>query len=87
VRLLPNGPAWWGVLIMVLGGVSALYGILQASVASNLKVLLAYSTTENMGLVFLGLGASVLLRADNATAAGRAQNRRVQLHIDVPNPS
>ena len=72
VRLLPNGPAWWGVLIMVLGGVSALYGILQASVASNLKVLLAYSTTENMGLVFLGLGASVLLRADNATAAADA---------------
>ncbi|TFD26823.1 proton-conducting transporter membrane subunit [Cryobacterium cryoconiti] len=72
VRMLPNGPAWWGVLIMALGGVSALYGILQASVASNLKVLLAYSTTENMGLVFLGLGASVLLRADNATAAADA---------------
>ncbi|TFD05332.1 hydrogenase 4 subunit B [Cryobacterium sinapicolor] len=72
VRLLPDGPAWWGVLIMALGGVSALYGILQASVASNLKVLLAYSTTENMGLVFLGLGASVLLRADNATAAADA---------------
>ncbi|TFC42232.1 proton-conducting transporter membrane subunit [Cryobacterium shii] len=72
VRLLPNGPAWWGVLLMALGGLSALYGILQASVASNLKVLLAYSTTENMGLVFLGLGASVLLRADDATAAADA---------------
>ncbi len=72
VRFLPNGPAWWGVLIMVLGGVSALYGILQASVASNLKVLLAYSTTENMGLVFLGLGASVLLRGDHATGAADA---------------
>ncbi|TFC00845.1 proton-conducting transporter membrane subunit [Cryobacterium mannosilyticum] len=72
VRLLPNGPAWWGVLIMALGAVSALYGILQASVASNLKVLLAYSTTENMGLVFLGLGASVLLRGDHATGAADA---------------
>ncbi|TFD73896.1 hydrogenase 4 subunit B [Cryobacterium gelidum] len=72
VRLLPDGPAWWGIAIMVVGGASALYGILQASVSSDLKVLLAYSTTENMGLVFLGLGASLLLRGYDATAAADA---------------
>lgn len=71
-QLLPAGPLWWGVLIMVLGGVSAVYGILQASVNSGLKVLLAYSTTENMGLVFLSFGASVLLRGYDATAAANA---------------
>jgi hydrogenase-4 component B len=71
-QLLPADPLWWGVLIMVLGGVSAVYGILQASVNSGLKVLLAYSTTENMGLVFLSLGASVLLRGYDATAAANA---------------
>ncbi|TFB65431.1 hydrogenase 4 subunit B [Cryobacterium sp. Hz9] len=72
IRLLPDGPAWWGIAIMVVGGASALYGILQASVSSDLKVLLAYSTTENMGLVFLGLGASLLLRGYDATAAADA---------------
>ena len=72
VRLLPAGPPWWGVLIMALGGVSAVYGILQASVNSGLKVLLAYSTTENMGLVFLAVGAAVLLRGLDATAAADA---------------
>jgi hydrogenase-4 component B len=72
VRLLPSGPPWWGALIMVLGGVSAVYGILQASVNSRLKVLLAHSTTENMGLVFLAIGASVLLRGYHATAAADA---------------
>lgn len=71
-RLFPIGPLWWGVMIMVLGGVSAVYGILQASVNSGLKVLLAYSTTENLGLVFLALGASVLLRGYDATAAANA---------------
>lgn len=72
VRLLPDAPPWWGILIMFLGGASALYGILQASVSSDLKVLLAYSTTENMGLVFLGLGASMLLRSYDAPAAADA---------------
>ena len=67
VRLLPSGPRWWAVVLVVLGGVSALYGILQASVASDLKRLLAYSTTENVGLAVTALAVSMILRQ-----AGRA---------------
>jgi formate hydrogenlyase subunit 3/multisubunit Na+/H+ antiporter MnhD subunit len=63
LRLLPHGPAWWGILLMILGGLSAMYGILQASVTSDIKILLAYSTTENIGLIFLAIGAAVLLAA------------------------
>ncbi len=72
VRLLPDGPPWWGVALVALGAVSALYGILQASVASDVKRLLAYSTTENVGLMVLALGASVLLRAYGAIAVADA---------------
>lgn len=72
VRLLPGGPGWGGILVLSLGAVSAVYGILQASVHSGLKTLLAYSTTENMGLVFVGIGASVLLRANHANGAADA---------------
>lgn len=72
VRLLPGGPAWWGVLLMVLGGLSAVYGILQASVSSDIKVLLAYSTTENMGLIFLAVGSSLLLAAYDVTTVSAA---------------
>lgn len=63
LRLLPVGPRWWAVLLIVLGAGSALYGILQASVQSDLKRLLAYSTTENVGLIVAAVGAGVLLRA------------------------
>ena len=44
------------MLLVGLGALSAVYGILQASVASDLKRLLAYSTTENVGLIVLALG-------------------------------
>ena len=56
---------------MAVGGVSALYGVLQASVATDLKRLLAYSTTENMGLITLALGAATLF-ADCRRAPARA---------------
>ena len=51
------------MLLLALGAVSAVYGILQASVASDLKRLLAYSTTENVGLMFLAVGTGLLLRS------------------------
>ena len=37
--------------------------ITQASVASDLKVLLAYSTTENVGLILTAVAVAVLLNA------------------------
>ncbi len=62
-RLLPDGPHWWGIGLLLLGGASAVYGILQASVTSDLKRLLAYSTTENLGLMVTGLAVAMLLRS------------------------
>lgn len=62
LRLLPAGPRWWSVLLIALGAVSALYGILQASVQADLKKLLAYSTTENIGLITTAIGVGLLLR-------------------------
>lgn len=55
--LLGGGPAWWWLGLITVGGASAVYGILQAAMASDLKRLLAYSTSENMGLVLIGVGA------------------------------
>jgi formate hydrogenlyase subunit 3/multisubunit Na+/H+ antiporter MnhD subunit len=62
-ELLGGGPVWWWLLISLLGVVSALYGALYAATSSDLKRLLAYSTTDNMGLVLIALGASGLFGA------------------------
>jgi len=54
--LLGGGPRWWWLTVALLGALSALYGIVQAVVATDLKRLLAFSTTENIGLILLGVG-------------------------------
>jgi formate hydrogenlyase subunit 3/multisubunit Na+/H+ antiporter MnhD subunit len=62
-ELLGGGPIWWWLLVCALGIVSALYGALYAATSSDLKRLLAYSTTDHMGLVLIALGASGLFAA------------------------
>jgi hydrogenase-4 component B len=58
--LLGGGARWWWLLVLALGAASAVYGILQAAMSADLKRLLGYSTTENMGLVLIGVGAAGL---------------------------
>jgi formate hydrogenlyase subunit 3/multisubunit Na+/H+ antiporter MnhD subunit len=71
--LLGGGPSWWWLVVTVLGALSALYGIMQAAVASDLKRLLAFSTSENVGLILMGVGfAGMLAAADARTVAGLA---------------
>ena len=67
--LLGGGPAWWGALLIVLGALSAVLGILYALMENDLKRLLAYSSVENIGLVFIGIGAGALFLSLDAIPA------------------
>ncbi len=79
--LLGGGTGWWWILVLTLGAVSAIYGILQAAIGTDLKRLLGYSTTENMGLVLVGIGASgMFLAAGQALLAGLAMTAAL-LHV------
>ncbi len=66
--LLGGGPAWWGALLIVVGALSAVVGVLYALMENDLKRLLAYSSVENIGLVFIGVGAGFLFLSLGATA-------------------
>jgi hydrogenase-4 component B len=81
LQLLGPGPRWWGITLLVLGAVSALYGVLQASVATDLKRLLAYSTTENMGLITVALGAATLFADAGAPGAATIAMAAALLHL------
>jgi len=54
---------WWGVLLMALGLITALFGVVFSTVQVEMKRLLAYSSIENVGLMCVGLGLSLLFSA------------------------
>ncbi len=51
---------WWGVVLLILGMLSAVLGALYSLLENDLKRLLAMSSIENIGIIFIGLGAAVL---------------------------
>ncbi|MGE5359622.1 MAG: proton-conducting transporter membrane subunit [Bacteroidales bacterium] len=53
----------WGVTVLALGTLSALLGVLYALMQHDLKRLLAYHSIENVGIIFMGLGAALLFQA------------------------
>lgn len=53
-------PAWWGVVLLVIGAVSGILGVIFALAQHDLKRLLAYHSVENIGIIALGMGVGLL---------------------------
>lgn len=53
-------PIWWGMLILIMGAVSAVLGVAYALMEHNIKRLLAYSSIENIGIILIGTGISFM---------------------------
>lgn len=51
---------WWGLLVLLVASLSAVLGVLYALNEKDLKRLLAYSTVENIGIILIALGASMV---------------------------
>jgi hydrogenase-4 component B len=54
---------WWGVLLLALGLATALFGVVFSAAQVDMKRLLAYSSIENIGLLFAAIGLAVLFSA------------------------
>jgi hydrogenase-4 component B len=66
VEWLGGPPAWVGAVVLGLGLLSSLGGVTYALFQHDLKRLLALHSIENIGIILLGLGACLLLRARGA---------------------
>jgi len=54
---------WWSMLVLAIGGITAVMGVLYALMQHDLKRLLAYHTVENIGIIFIGLGLALAFKA------------------------
>lgn len=60
LEVLGPPPPWLAVLVMLLGGVSALIGIAHAAVQTRLTGIVAWSSVENAGLILAAFGLALV---------------------------
>ncbi len=72
---------WWAVPVLAVGGVTAVLGVLYALMQNDLKRVLAYSTIENIGLVFVGLGLALAFSANGFPAAAALALTAALFHV------
>jgi hydrogenase-4 component B len=68
--LAPTTAVGPGLIVLVIGSISALIGILYATIQGEMKRLLAHSTIENMGIVAAGIGAAMVFITTNHKVIG-----------------
>ncbi|MGC2047900.1 MAG: proton-conducting transporter membrane subunit, partial [Gallionella sp.] len=59
---------WWGVIALTLGLFTALFGVIFAAVQVDMKRLLAYSSIENIGIILVGIGLTIIFHASGMKA-------------------
>ena len=77
------GPAdwWWSIVVLSVGGITAVLGVLSAVLQRDMKRLLAYSTVENVGIIFVGLGLALAFKANAMLAAAALAFTAALLHV------
>jgi len=70
IGFFPAVSSVWGLIILLLGAISALLGVLYALSEHDIKRLLAFHSVENIGIILLGIGASIVFFAEGAPILG-----------------
>ena len=58
---------WWGLIPLALGLATAIFGVVFAAVQTDMKRLLAYSSVENIGVLFTGIGLAIVFHGVGMT--------------------
>jgi len=81
LEILGPAPEGWGALLLGVGLASALLGVLLALAQRDLKRLLAYSSVENVGIAFSGIGLAAIAQARFAPALAAVALAGGLLHV------
>src|SRR5438552_14361000 len=72
---------WWSIVVLALGGTTAVMGVLYALMQHDLKRLLAYHTVENIGIIFIGLGLALAFKTHGMMFAAALAFTAALLHV------
>jgi len=72
---------WWSMVVLAIGGVTAAMGVLYALMQNDIKRVLAYSTIENIGIVFAALGLALAFKAEGMMVPAALALTAALLHV------
>ena len=72
---------WWSMLVLAVGGVTAVMGVLYALMQHDLKRLLAYHTVENIGIIYIGLGLALAFKSFGMEVAAALALTAALFHV------
>src|ERR1019366_8718917 len=72
---------WWSMVVLTVGGITAVMGVLYALMQHDLKRLLAYHTVENIGIIYIGLGLALAFKAEGMPLAAALALTAGLLHV------
>lgn len=80
IFVLPAYELWWGITILLAGTVSAILGVIYALKEHDIKRLLAYHSIENIGIILIGFGLSIIFSFYNLPALAALSLAGALLH-------
>lgn len=72
---------WWSIILLFIGSITAVLGVLHAVLQADIKRLLAYSTVENIGIIFIGLGLALAFQANHMPGPAALSFTAALLHV------
>jgi len=79
---LLDEPTWWAsMVVLALGGVTAVLGVLYALMQHDIKRLLAYHTVENIGIIYIGLGLALAFQTNGMGWAAALAMTAALFHV------
>jgi formate hydrogenlyase subunit 3/multisubunit Na+/H+ antiporter MnhD subunit len=79
--LLGTPAWWWSLVVLAIGGITAVMGVLYALMQRDLKRVLAYSTIENIGIIFAALGLALAFKAEGLPSAAALAMTAALFHV------
>ncbi|MFA5963776.1 MAG: hydrogenase 4 subunit B [Sphingomonas sp.] len=72
---------WWAVPVLFAGAITAVLGVLTALMQNDIKRVLAYSTIENIGLIFVAIGLALAFQGNGMKAAAALAMTAALFHV------